>query len=143
MKTKVLRESGERTFAFIFDKGEEVIAGLSAFAKEHSLTAARFTGIGAFSDVMLGFFDWQKKDYKKIPFNEQVEVLSLVGNIALKGSEPKVHAHLVIGKSDGTAYGGHLIEAHVRPTLEVILIESPNYLQRKIDEETGLALLTV
>jgi len=70
-----------------------------------------------------------------------VEVLSLVGDIALHGEEPKVHAHVVLGKSDGTAWGGHLVEAHVRPTLEVILTESPVHLHRKTDPNTGLALI--
>jgi predicted DNA-binding protein with PD1-like motif len=74
---------------------------------------------------------------------EQVEVLSLVGDIALKDGEPTVHAHVVVGKADGSAHGGHLIEAHVLPTLELILIESPNFLQRKYDEETGLALIDI
>ena len=81
------------------------------------------------------------KDYQKIPVHEQVEVLSLVGDIALSKGEPQVHAHVVIGKADGTAHGGHLIEAHVRPTLEVILVEVPKHLQRQPDPETGLALI--
>jgi len=72
---------------------------------------------------------------------EQVEVLSLVGDIALKDNMPQVHAHAVVGKSDGTAHGGHVIEAHVWPTLEVILTESPKHLRRKTDSETGLALI--
>ncbi len=90
---------------------------------------------------MLGYFDRQAKDYKKIPNEEQVEALSLVGDIALKGDSPQVHAHLVVGKADGTAYGGHLLQAHVWPTLEVILTESPRHLCRKTDAETGLALI--
>lgn len=71
-------------------------------------------------------------------------MLSLVGDLARgERGEPKLHAHVVIGKSDGTAHGGHLMEAVVRPTLEVILIESPQYLQRQHDPETGLALIRV
>jgi predicted DNA-binding protein with PD1-like motif len=77
----------------------------------------------------------------KIPIHAQVEVLSLVGDIALKDGQPMVHAHVVAGKSDGTAHGGHLIEGHVRPTLEVMLVESPKFLQRTHDEESGLALI--
>ena len=79
----------------------------------------------------------------KIPIHDQVEVLSLVGDIALKDGQPTVHAHVVVGKADGTAYGGHLMEAHVRPTLEVILVESPNFLQRTMDPESGLALIDI
>ncbi|MBX6311738.1 MAG: DNA-binding protein [Isosphaeraceae bacterium] len=144
MKSKLIHEAqGQKTFALIFDKGDEVMANLREFAKTNGLGASQFTAIGAFQDVTLGYFDWEKKDYKKIPVQEQVEVLSLIGDIALKDGEPKVHAHVVVGRSDGTTRGGHLVEAHVRPTLEVILNESPQHLQKEHDEETGLALIRV
>jgi uncharacterized protein len=142
VKEKLLHaESGQKTFALVFDTGDEVATVLLAFAKEKGLTGSHFTAIGAFSDVSLGFFDWNKKDYQKLQINEQVEVLSLIGDIALNKDEPKVHAHVVVSKFDGTAHGGHLIEAHVRPTLEVILVESPEHLIRKTDEASGLALI--
>jgi predicted DNA-binding protein with PD1-like motif len=144
MKVQLLHEQqGEKTFAAIFDKGDEAVAGLQDFAQKNQVTAAHFTAVGAFSDVTLGYFERGRKDYKKIPLREQVEVLSLVGNIALNNGKPKVHAHVVVGKADGTAYGGHLLEAHVWPTLEVIVVESPRHLRRKTDEETGLALISV
>ena len=141
MKHRLINESGEKTFALIFDKGDEVITGLQKFAKDQRLFASHFTAIGALSDVVLGFFDRGKKDYKKITVKEQLEVLSLTGDVALQDGVPKIHAHIVVGKSDGTAHGGHLLEGHVFPTLELILVESPKYLQRRIDEETGLALI--
>jgi len=141
MKTKKLAQNGQSTFALIFDKGDEFMAGLTSFAAENQLGGSHFTAIGAFRDVTLGYFDRQIKDYKKIPIKEQVEVLSLVGDIALKGNSPQIHAHVVVGKVDGTAHGGHILEAHVWPTLEVILTESPRHLCRKVDDETGLALI--
>jgi hypothetical protein len=146
MRAKVLYdegEGGERTMALVFEKGEEVMAGLRSFVSEHVLTACQFTAIGAFSDVVLGYYDWEMKGYKKIPINEQVEVLVLVGDIAITDGESAIHAHVVVGKSDGTAHGGHLLQAHVRPTLEVMLVDLPNYLRRKMDEETGLALINM
>lgn len=143
MQTKLLHQDEERTFALVFETGDEVASGLLGFAKERSLRASHFSGIGAFSDITLGFFDWQKKDYQEIPLQEQVEVLSLLGDITLDKGEPKVHAHVVVGKADGTAHGGHLMTAHVRPTLEVVLIESPRHLERKTDEESGLALISL
>ena len=144
MKWKLLDEElGERTFALIFENGDEVLAGLQKFAREAELTAAHFTAIGAFEKVTLGFFDFARKDYDRIPIAEQVEVLSLVGNVALDQEKPKVHTHVVVGKRDGTAHGGHLLEAHVRPTLEVMLVELPEHLRRRHDAESGLALITV
>ena len=142
MKAKLLHEQqGQKTFAVVFDTGDEVVSGLQAFAKENHLGASHFTAIGALSDVTLGFFDWDKKDYQKLKISEQVEVLSLIGDISLNKGEPKLHAHVVVGKSDGTAHGGHLMEARVRPTLEVIVVESPEHLVRRTDSETGLALI--
>ncbi|HET6384434.1 MAG TPA: PPC domain-containing DNA-binding protein [Armatimonadota bacterium] len=146
MRSKLINtvnRDGQRTFALIFETGDEVQEGLMRFATEQRLTASHFTAIGAFSDVVLGYFDWQTKEYKKIPVREQVEVLSLVGDIACESGKPKIHAHVVVGKSDGSTRGGHLMEGHVRPTLEVILEESPAYLQREKDPESGLALIKI
>ncbi len=145
MKSQQIHEhDGQRTFALIFDKGDEVARGLGKFAKEHRLAAAHFTAIGALEDVVLGYFDWQKKDYKRIPLNEQVEVLALVGDVSRdEEDQPKVHAHLVVGRADGTTRGGHLLEAHVRPTLEVVLVESPAHLCRRFDPESNLALIAL
>src|SRR5437660_853753 len=143
MKSKLLHESdGQKTYALIFETGDAVISNLKAFARDKQLHGSHFTAIGAFQDAMLGYYDWTKKDYRRIPVHEQVEVVSLVGDVAEgERGEPQVHAHGVLGKSDGAALGGHLVEAHVRPTLEVTLIESPNHLRRKHDQESGLALI--
>lgn len=146
MRAKLLHEDrGERVFALIFDTGEDPMAGLTRFAEERNLSASAFTAIGAFSEATLGYFDWEKKDYERIPVNEQVEVLSLIGDIAIEGSNDrkKVHAHVVLGRRDGAACGGHLLAAKVRPTLEVILTESPEYLRRVHDRESGLALIRI
>jgi predicted DNA-binding protein with PD1-like motif len=141
MQSKLLNDHGEKSYAVIFDKGDEVMAGLKAFAKEAGLGAAHFTAIGAFSGAMLGYFDRDRRDYKKIPIREQVEVLSLIGDVALKGREPEIHAHVVVGTSDGAARGGHILEATVWPTLEVVVTEAPSHLRRVHDDETGLALI--
>jgi predicted DNA-binding protein with PD1-like motif len=143
MKSKLLHEDGERTYALVFDKGDEVVTELEAFARRHALTAAHFTAIGAFSDVTVGFFERERKEYKRIALREQVEVLTLAGDVAVKDTDPQVHAHVVVGKADGTAWGGHLLEAHVWPTLEVVLVESPAELRRTLDEETQLPLIRI
>jgi predicted DNA-binding protein with PD1-like motif len=143
MKAKLLDDNGAKTYAVVFETGDEVMDGLRTFAKEHGLDASHFTALGAFSEATLGFFDVERKRYVEISIAEQVEVLSLVGDIALKEDEPEVHAHVVVSKRDGTAHGGHLMSAHVRPTLEAVLIESPTYLRRQLDPETGLALIRV
>jgi uncharacterized protein len=144
MKSKRLDSDREKTFVLVFEPGEEVMAGLLSFAREQEMAGAHFTAIGAFERVTLGFFEPQRKEYKKIPIDEQVELMSLVGNIARdQHGQPRVHAHVVVGKSDGTAHGGHLIDAHVRPTLEVVLVESARHLCRTMHPELGAALLDV
>lgn len=143
MKSKLLHDDGKRTFAVVFDAGDEVMSGLLDLARDQSLGASHFTAIGALSDAEVGYFDPPKKDYERIRIGEQVEVLALVGDITLNQGEPMVHAHLVVASRDGTARGGHLFEAHVRPTLEVFLTESPSPLDRRKDEASGLALIDV
>lgn len=143
MRSKQVGGGEQTTHVLVFGKGEEVMAGLLEFARERGVSSGHLTAIGAFSDVTLGFFDPERNEYRRIPLREQVEAVSLVGDIALKGGEPQVHAHVVVGRADGSAYGGHLLEAHVWPTLEVVLVETPAHLQRELDEETGLPLLRV
>lgn len=143
MHYKLLHDSGgQRTFAVVLRSGEEAVGALTSFINEREITAAQITAIGAFSDVTLLYFDWSKKDYVKNPLQEQVEVASLIGDVAEAPSgEPALHIHLVVGRRDGTAMAGHLGEGHVRPTLEVIVTESPTHLRKVKDRETGLALI--
>ena len=144
MKGKLLDgRHSEKDYALILEPGEEVIGMLEHFAVEHGIFASHFTAIGAFQRATLAYFDPQKQDYLDIPINEQVEVLSLVGDISSADGEPKVHAHVVVGKRDGTAHGGHIMEAYVWPTLEIMLEESPEHLRRKYDPETGLNLIDI
>ena len=145
MRSKQIHEErGQKTFALVFDTDDEFMSELTSFAKDNALSVASLTAIGAFSNAMLGYFDIEKKEYERILIEEQVEVLSLVGTIAPKDDgEPQVHAHVVLGRSDGTTCGGHLLEAHVRPTLEVIVLEAPEHLQRRTDKETGLPLINL
>jgi predicted DNA-binding protein with PD1-like motif len=142
MKFKLLHEeSGLKTFAAVFEKNEEIAQPLLAFANEHGISAAQVTAIGAFSQVVLGYFDPQKKSYMQIPVREQVEVLSFIGNLTREDGKCKLHAHVVVGKSDGTAHGGHFLQGKVWPTLEMVVSEAPQHLRRVQDKETGLALI--
>ena len=143
MRTKVLGDGESRTIALVFDQGDDVVVTLERFAQERSLDAAHFTAIGAFERATLGYFSWEKKDYVKIPVEEQVEVLSLTGDIAIQDGKAKVHAHAVLGRRDGSTVGGHLLAASVRPTLELMLTESPAHLRRVYDPATGLALIKI
>jgi uncharacterized protein len=132
---------GRRTFVLVCDRGDDPVEALTAAAKRFDLRAASLTGIGAFAAVTLGFFDHARRDYRRRVIREQVEVLSLIGNVALDRGEPRVHAHIVVGRSDGAALGGHLLGGAVEPTLEITLVEAPAILRRRTDPATGLALI--
>jgi predicted DNA-binding protein with PD1-like motif len=146
MKSQLLNRSDnqperEETYVLIFESGDEVMTELKKFMQENNVTAARFSAIGAFSGATLAYFDWEKKEYQNFSINEQVEVLTLTGDVALKEGKPAIHAHVIVGFKDGSTKGGHLQKAHVRPTLEVMLEKSPAYLRKSFDEESGLMLI--
>jgi len=135
-------EDAPKVFVLIFETGDEIPSVLQRFSKDQGLGGSSSKAIGALSYVKLGWFNWETKQYDPASIlHEQVELLSLIGDTALKDGEPQVHAHMVVGRSDGTAHGGHLLEARVRPTCELILTESPTHLQKKLDPESGIPLI--
>jgi hypothetical protein len=142
MKSKLLSDIGGcREWGVIFDSGDEVAAELKRFATAENLMAAHFTGIGAFAHVTVAWFDLHTKRYQPIEINEQVELLSLIGDVAESDGKPAVHAHICVARRDGTAHGGHLQEGIVRPTLELIVVESPAHLRKSFRPEFGIPLI--
>jgi len=143
MRSKQVADN-PKTFVVILDTGDEILSSLKHFAQAEHLAGSSFKAIGALSSVELGWFNWQTKQYQTaVKLEEQVELLSLIGDIALKDLEPQVHAHLVIGRRDGTAHGGHLLNAIVRPTCEIVITERPKHLEKQLDPESGLALIRI
>ena len=144
MQQKLIHEAdGRRTYALILDTGDEAMDQIARFARREQVTAAQISGIGAFEQAVLRYFDWDKKEYQDLPVSEQVEVASLLGDIgedAEKGG-PAVHVHLVVGRRDGSALAGHLKTGQVRPTLELIVTEVPSHLCRRKDPQSGVNLI--
>src|ERR1700686_1874966 len=122
-----LLNPGEPTkqYAVIFYQGDEAFSGLLEFAEKYHVASAHFTAIGALNGATVGWFDPQRKMYKKISIEGQVEVISMIGDIALYQGKPVVHTHMVVGGPDGTTQGGHVLEANVSPTLEVMVTDDP------------------
>jgi uncharacterized protein len=143
MQHQLLHENnGQRTFALVLQTGDEAMSSIEQFAQQNRVSAAQISGIGAFSAVTLKYFDWEQKRYLSNEVNEQVEVASLLGDVALAPSgEPSIHVHLVVGRRDGSAMAGHLGTGQVRPTLELVVTESPAHLRKVKDATTGLALI--
>ena len=131
-----------RRFAVIFETGDELFEGLGEFVKQEHIESASFTAIGALASVKLAWFDWEAKEYRtSVELDEQVELVSVVGDVAENKGEPSVHAHVVIARSTGDALGGHLKRAVVRPTCEVVLTETEERLRKRVDPESGLPLI--
>ncbi len=141
MKSKAFDPAAGRGFLLVLDDGDEVPKALIAFAKANGITGASLHGIGAFSRATIAYWNPRTKEYEEIAIDEQVEVLSIGGSLATAGDEIKVHAHVTLGKRDGTAVGGHLLRATVFPTLEVFVHDAGTRLVREKDEATGLMLL--
>ena|SRR5579859_6939541 len=145
MKSKLVWEkSGERTFVLILDSGEEAFAAITEFTGRDKLSGASLTALGAFERAVVGWFDFETKKYRHIRVDQQCELLSAIGDVA-EGDDgkPSVHLHVVLGLSDGSTRGGHLLEATVRPTMEITVVETPAHLRRKQRPDLGIALITL
>jgi predicted DNA-binding protein with PD1-like motif len=138
-----LLNPGEPTkqYAVIFYQGDEAFSGLLEFAEQYHVTSAHFTAIGALNGATVGWFDPQRKMYKKILITGQHEVIGMSGDIALYHGNPVVHTHMLVGNPDGTTRGGHVLEAYVSPTLEVVVTVDPVAMQKRLDPTTDLTLI--
>lgn len=132
-----------RSLFLVFDKGDEVIGTLRQFAREGSIQGGRFAAIGALQRATVAFWNPKSRDYEHIEVDEQVEVLSIIGDVAVKGDETKIHAHTVLGRRDGSTVGGHLLHGVVFPTLEMHLVDYGEPLERVRDAETELSLIRI
>lgn len=144
MQTRqIFQGDGEqRTFVIVLDTDDEVMTSLKRFVEREKLSFGQFSAIGAFRSARLGYFDWECKDYNPLPVSEQVEVASFIGDLATgPDGKPSLHIHCVLGCRDGRAIAGHLLEAHVRPTLEIVWRDSPAHLRKRHDADSGLALI--
>lgn len=142
LQSRLIAENpgGEKTYALVFAKGDEVLSGVTEFAGREKLTAGYFTAIGALQRARFGWFDRAQKAYRNIPIMEQVELISLIGNLALVNGAPQIHAHSAVGFRDGQMRGGHLLEAIAWPTLELFFTACPTTLIKERDDETDLFL---
>lgn len=135
--------AGQRPFFLVFDPGDEVIRTIREFARENGIRGGRFSAIGALERAVVGFWNPELKEYERIAVDEQVEVLSLAGDIAVEDAETRVHVHVVLGRRDGSTVGGHLLDGTVFPTLEMHLVDFGTALERRKNEEIGLSLITL
>ncbi len=142
MQVKQVKDTPEeKVYAVIFYKGDEVLSGLTDFAIQHKVEDAYFTGIGAVSGGTLAWLDPANKIYHRIPVTGQVEVLSLIGDVATFNGKPIVHMHVVLGKPNGSTIGGHAFELNANPTLEVFMTVNTTPLKKKPDDASGMKVI--
>jgi len=142
MQVKQIKDTPEeKVYVIIFHNGDEALSGLTDFAIQNKLQDAHFTAIGAISGATLAWLDPAKKIYQRIPVAEQVEVLSLIGDIATFNGKPVVHMHVVLGRPNGSTVGGHVFELHVNPTLEVFMTVNTTPLKKRPDDASGMKLI--
>jgi uncharacterized protein len=152
MRSKLTAESElGRRYVLVLEAGDELMAEVKAFAERERLRAAEFTGIGAVSSAKLAAFDPDKRDYVDIADPGQTELVSLNGRITLPRdadpadppSERQLHVHCVLSREDGATIGGHVFELVIRPTCEVFVAESTEYVPRREDPDSGLPVISL
>jgi uncharacterized protein len=141
MKAKVVEDADVVTYVVVCDPGDEAVSALTEFARSERLEAAQITAVGAFEHATVGWFDRAARDYRRIAVDEQCELLSLIGDVAEGQDGPILHVHAVLGLSDGTTRGGHLLEGRVFPTLEAVVTETPARLRKVLRPDIGIALI--
>lgn len=141
MKAKIIEDAEVVTYVVVCDPGDEAVAVLTQFARAERLEASQITAVGAFERATVGWFDRAARQYRRIPVDEQCEVLSLIGDVAEGPDGPSLHAHVVLGLADGSTRGGHLLEGRVYPTLEVVVTEAPAQLRKVMRPDVGIALI--
>jgi predicted DNA-binding protein with PD1-like motif len=141
MKAMVVEDADVVTYVVVCDPGDEAVSTLTQFARSERLEAAQITAVGAFEHATVGWFDRAARDYRRIRVDEQYELLSLIGDVAAGRDGPILHVHVVLGLSDGTTRGGHLLEGRVFPTLEAVVTETPARLRKVMRPDIGIALI--
>jgi uncharacterized protein len=141
MKARVIEDADVVTYVVVCDPGDEAVAAFTQFARSEDLEASQVTAVGGFERATVGWFDRTARQFRRIPVEEQCEVLSLIGDVAEVQDGPVLHAHVVLGLPDGTTRGGHLLEGWVFPTLEVVVTETPARLRKVVRPDIGLALI--
>ena len=143
MKSTVVEDADVVTYVVVCDPGDEAVAALNQFVRSERLEAAQVTAVGAFKRAVVGWFDPARKQYRRNQVDEQCELVSLIGDVAMGEDGPILHMHAALGLADGTTRGGHLLEGQVYPTLEAVVTETPAELRRVMRPDIGLALIDV
>ncbi len=123
--------------------GEDILASMEDLARKYDVRGGQLQLIGAVARAHLGYFDRESGKYIDFSVDEDLEVVSCMGNISrLADGTVVVHAHMVVADRTGRTYGGHLLKgSEVSVTIEIVITEFHDEIRRAVDEPTGLNLL--
>jgi uncharacterized protein len=121
--------------------GDHAHEGVVAVLKRENVQYATLTGLGAIRWVRLAYWNAVTREYEEHNVEEQLEVVSLVGNVSLRDGEPFLHWHISLGRHDLSLFGGHLLDAIVHPNFEVWLQVESEPVHRRVEPDSGLALM--
>ena len=122
------------------DKGELVNQSLLNVSEKEGLKSGWVNGLGAISNIEIGYWDIEEKIYVKKTFDEDYELLSLIGNVSLVDNKPFIHTHISFSDTKFKVYGGHLFDAKVIAAAEFCIFTSEYHLHRKLNCDIGLSL---
>jgi hypothetical protein len=121
--------------------GEEIVGAVAAFAWDQRIDAGSVAAVGSAYGVTLGYFDRATREYVRREIAGDLEIVSLLGTIALKEGKPFPHLHATLSDRECRAVAGHLLEARAAATCELVVRSLGGYVTRTKDEATGLFLL--
>jgi uncharacterized protein len=129
-------------YLLVLKPGEKVVESIKQFCQERIIRGGWLSGLGAVSEAEIGYYNLSKQQYHFVKLDSPLEVVSLTGNIAYFQNEVFLHIHTVLSDEGMKTYGGHLQEAKVNATLEIMLRVFDTALERKLDNATGLKIIS-
>lgn len=124
------------------EKGEEIISEVKELCKKEQISLGTISGIGASNKIEIGLFNTETKEYKTSIKEGMFEITSLLGNITCKDKEVYLHCHINFSDSSLNTYGGHLVQAYISATCEIVITKIDGTVNREFDENIGLNLLS-
>jgi predicted DNA-binding protein with PD1-like motif len=128
-------------YLMVLTQGDDLFAELTMLMIAEQIPSASLTGFGFAGEVIFGFFDFEKQEYRPARFHQR-EMTGITGTLAWQDGKPSIHAHGVGGGLHYTTVGGHLLALSVgRGSLQVTILVHEQRLERRKDPESGANIL--